>query len=188
MKIYTRTGDAGTTGLFGGGRVSKAHPRIEAYGTVDETNSQIGVVRAFLRGQPGQDVLDPLLHRLQSDLFELGADLATPQGARPVVQRIGTDHVGALENEIDRFEADLPPLRAFILPAGTPAAAALHVARTVCRRAERLAVEARAVEALNDGAIVYLNRLSDLLFVLARWTNHQAGEPDVEWRGGATSG
>lgn len=180
MKIYTRTGDSGTTGLFGGGRVSKAHPRIEAYGTVDETNAQLGLARALLRGAPGHDELDPVLHALQAELFELGADLATPAGSKAVVPRVGAGHAARLEGLIDRFDGALPPLRSFILPGGTPAAAALHMARTVCRRAERLAVAA-AAEGLNEQAVVYLNRLSDLLFVLARWANHRAGEGDVAW-------
>ena len=182
MKIYTRTGDSGTTGLFGGDRVSKAHPRIEAYGTVDETNAQLGLARALLRGAAGAEALDPVLHELQCDLFVLGADLSTPAGARPVVPRITAAHAERLEALIDRFEADLPPLRSFILPAGSPAAAAMHVARTVCRRAERQVVDATPAEALNEHATVYLNRLSDLFFVLSRWINHRAGQPDVPWR------
>jgi cob(I)alamin adenosyltransferase len=184
MRIYTRTGDQGTTGLFGGSRVDKDHPRIDAYGTVDETNAHLGLARALLRAEAGGEVLDPILHDLQGQLFELGADLATPPESRARhVPRVTPAHVEHLERLIDRFEDDLPPLQHFILPAGTPAAAALHVARTVCRRAERLTVAALRTEAVNDQAVVFLNRLSDLLFVLARWANHRSGYEDVPWHG-----
>lgn len=183
MKIYTRTGDRGSTALFGGGRVSKAHPRIEAYGTVDETNAQIGLARALLQKGPGADVLDPILHTLQAELFELGADLATPDGSRAQVHRMEPAQAERLEAWIDRFEADLPPLKSFILPAGTPVACALHVARTTCRRAERLTVAASEADTINEQVVVYLNRLSDLLFVLARWANAAAGVADVTWQG-----
>ncbi|MDX1545576.1 MAG: cob(I)yrinic acid a,c-diamide adenosyltransferase [Rhodothermales bacterium] len=182
MKIYTRTGDHGTTGLFGGGRVPKHHPRIEAYGTVDETNSCIGLARAHLADGPGRERLDPLLAQLQEDLFVLGADLATPPDTRARVPRIENGDVERLERAIDAYEADVPPLKHFILPGGTPAAAALHLARTVCRRAERLTVGAAEHEALTPEAPVYLNRLSDLLFVLARWANHQAGVDEAAWQ------
>ena len=179
MKIYTRTGDEGTTALFGGDRVVKSHPRIEAYGTVDELNSVVGVVIAHL--DAGADRLSGVLGRIQHELFDLGADLATPEHSRASVARVGGAHAAALEADIDAFEADLAPLRRFILPGGTPAAAHLHVARTVCRRAERLTVEAATREPINEGAVVYLNRLSDLFFVLARWANHAASVADVEW-------
>lgn len=182
MKIYTRTGDQGTTALFGGDRVTKAHPRIEAYGTVDETNSWIGLIRAHLREQPGADTLDPVLARIQEEMLVLGADLATPSGARATVPRITTDDVAQLERDIDRFDAALPPLKQFILPGGTPAAASLQVARTVCRRAERLAIRAAGAEPINEHATIYLNRLSDLLFVLARWVNRQAGVDEAAWQ------
>jgi cob(I)alamin adenosyltransferase len=177
LKIYTRTGDDGTTGLFGGARVAKSHPRIETYGTVDELNAVVGI--ALTLDPPAR--LRAVLLRTQHDLFVLGADLATPAGAKPYVPRIAADHVDALEADIDAFEADLPPLRHFILPGGAPHAAQLHVARTVCRRAERLVVEAAAHEPFNEHALVYLNRLSDLLFVAARWANHSAAVADVEW-------
>lgn len=177
MKIYTRTGDEGTTALFGGDRVVKSHPRIEAYGTVDELNAVLGVVLA----SGAEARLSDVLTRIQHDLFVLGADLATPDHARPTVPRIGPDHVAALETDIDAADADLAPLRRFILPGGTIVAAHLHVARTVCRRAERLTVEAATREPINEHAVVYLNRLSDLLFVLARHANHTAGQADVEW-------
>ncbi|GIV62566.1 MAG: ATP--cob(I)alamin adenosyltransferase [Rhodothermaceae bacterium] len=181
MKIYTRTGDTGETALFGGGRVPKHHLRIEAYGTVDETNSTLGLARALLQDQPGHDRLDPVLARVQAELFELGADLATPTDARPVVPRMTESHIAALEADIDRFEADLPPLQHFILPSGTRPAAVLHVARTVCRRAERCTVALAAHEPVNPRTITYLNRLSDLLFVVARWVNHSAGYPETTW-------
>lgn len=181
MKIYTRTGDEGTTALFGGDRVPKDHPRIAAYGTVDETNSYIGVALAHLSSAPGEDRLAPLLTRLQDDLFVLGADLATPVDAKPVVPRIDGGHITRLEQVIDDFEADLPPLKHFVLPGGTPAGAMLHVARTTCRHAERLAVKAGREAPVNQHAAVYLNRLSDLLFVLARWANHEAGTPESYW-------
>ena len=182
MKIYTRTGDQGTTALFGGDRVTKSHPRIEAYGTVDEVNSAVGLARSLLRGEPGEDRLDPVLARLQADLFVLGADLATPSAAKPTVPRMEAGHAERLEREIDRFDEALLPLKHFILPGGTSAAAALHLARTVCRRAERLAVAAAGLEALNEHAVTYLNRLSDLLFVLARWANREAGLEDATWQ------
>ena len=182
MKIYTRTGDQGTTALFGGDRVTKSHPRIEAYGTVDEVNSAVGLARSLLRGEPGEDRLDPVLAHLQADLFVLGADLATPSAAKPTVPRMEAGHAERLEREIDRFDEALPPLKHFILPGGTSAAAALHLARTVCRRAERLAVSAAGLEALNEHAVTYLNRLSDLLFVLARWANREAGLEDATWQ------
>ena len=185
MKIYTRTGDNGTTGLFGGDRVEKNHPRIDAYGTVDETNAYLGLIRTLMNDQPGAARLEPLLARLQEELFVLGADLATPPAARAVVPRIEATHVTRLEEAIDTFEADLPPLQHFILPGGTRAAATLHVARTVCRRAERLTVAAAAEEAFSPHTTIYLNRLSDLLFVLARWVNHQAGIDEAEWKASA---
>lgn len=182
MKIYTRTGDQGTTALFGGERVTKSHPRIEAYGTVDEVNSAVGLARSLLRGEPGQDELDPVLARIQTDLFVLGADLATPSAAKPAVPRVEASHVEHLEQEIDRFDGALPPLKHFILPGGTSAAATLHLARTVCRRAERLAVATAGLESINEHVITYLNRLSDLLFVLARWANQEAGLEEATWQ------
>lgn len=180
-KIYTRTGDEGTTSLFGGERVNKSHPRIDAYGTVDETNSLIGMARAHLDGEPGFDQLDPVLGRLQEELFILGADLATPDDAKSVVPRISEAHVKSLEDDIDAFSEDLPPLQNFILPGGAPGAATLHSARTTCRRAERLAVKAASLEPINEESTTYLNRLSDLLFVLARWANRQKGVREDTW-------
>jgi len=180
-RIYTRTGDDGTTSLFGGERVGKANPRIDAYGTVDEANSIVGQARAFLRGEPGAERLDPVLGDIQEELFVLGADLATPVDAKPMVPRVKETHVQRLEERIDTFDADLKPLKKFVLPGGSPAGATLHSARTVCRRAERLAVQAGTSIPINDDAVVYLNRLSDLLFVLARWANKQAGVREDTW-------
>lgn len=176
MKIYTKTGDAGETGLFGGPRVRKDHARIEAFGTVDELNSHLGAVRT-LAATAG---FDPLLRRVQNELFELGAQLATPA---PGTERITAGHVAALEAEIDAHEATLEPLACFILPAGTPLAAAIHVARTVCRRAERRVVTlaAEPETTIPANAIEYLNRLGDLLFVLARAANRGAGVADDPW-------
>ncbi len=179
MKIYTRTGDDGTTGLFGGGRVRKYNPRIQVCGAVDETNAVIGAVLALM---PAQEPLKSLIALVQNDLFDLGSDLATPLEARAVVPRIGPDHAERLEEAIDILEADLAPLRNFILPGGTPAAAMLHLARTVCRRAERQLVLAQEEEALNVYGLQYLNRLSDLLFVMARWVNLQADIEDILWK------
>lgn len=183
MKIYTRTGDEGTTGLFGGERVRKSHPRIAAYGTVDETNAHIGLARAHLRGTaPGRDTMLPLLERIQSELFVLGADLATPTGAKAKVPRITAKHVTFLEEAIDELDDALPALKHFILPGGSLPASALHLARTTCRRAERLTVEAGTLEPINEQSSIYLNRLSDFLFVAARWVNHTAGVDEAEWR------
>jgi cob(I)alamin adenosyltransferase len=179
MKIYTKTGDQGDTGLFGGPRVSKDAPRIEAYGTVDELNSVLGVARAA-----GLDSeFDALLSRIQSDLFALGAQLATPDPAAHRTTLVGLDQIAALEQAIDRFEMRLEPLKQFILPGGTPAAAQLHLARTVCRRAERRLVTLmrQSAEAIAIEPLVYLNRLSDLLFVMARAVNRAAARPDIPW-------
>lgn len=180
-RIYTRTGDDGTTSLFGGERVGKGNPRIDAYGTVDETNSVVGLARSHLDGEPGADRLDPVLGDIQEELFVLGADLATPVDAKPMVPRVQEKHVERLEERIDDFDADLKPLKKFVLPGGSPAGASLHSARTVCRRAERLAVQAGTSAPINDAAVIYLNRLSDLLFVLARWANKQAGMREDTW-------
>jgi cob(I)alamin adenosyltransferase len=181
MKVYTRTGDDGTTGLFGGGRVAKSHPRIAAYGTVDETNAAVGMARAALAGVDGVEKADAVLGRIQEDLFVLGGDLAAPGETKYPVPRIEADHVERLERDIDALTEGLPPLKHFILPGGHPAAAALHLARTVCRRAERLVVETAAIEEVAVEPLHYLNRLSDLLFTMARWVNHHTGTGDVEW-------
>lgn len=173
-KIYTRTGDRGTTGLVDGTRVSKADPRLAAMGDVDEANSAIGVARAAL----GPGALGDMLARIQNELFDLGADLATP-GEVEGALRITPAQVAWLEDRIDHLNAALEPLASFVLPAGGAAAAALHVARAVARRAERSAVAAADL-GLNAHALAYLNRLSDLLFVAARAVNHMA-EGDVLW-------
>jgi cob(I)alamin adenosyltransferase len=179
MKLYTKTGDDGTTGLFGGGRVPKASARVAAYGTVDETNAAIGVARATSLDGPTDDVLA----RVQDDLFTLGAELACVPGKENKLSMalLGEADIERLERAIDDADAACPPLRSFVLPGGSPQAAALHVARTVCRRAER------AVLALDDAPLrrellVYLNRLSDLLFAQARQANQVAGIPDVPWK------
>jgi cob(I)alamin adenosyltransferase len=176
VKIYTRTGDDGTTGLWGGVRAPKDALRIQAYGTVDECNAALGMARAVGVGSE----LDQLLERIQNQLFVLGADLATP-GESTSIERVSTDDVAELEASIDELEGQLEVLRQFILPGGTPAAAHLHLARTICRRAERWAVGLAREEAVNGAALIYLNRLSDLLFVAARAANAQAGVPDVPW-------
>jgi cob(I)alamin adenosyltransferase len=180
MKIYTRTGDSGTTGLFGGARVDKDHPRLAAYGTVDEANSFIGVAISVM--PTGAETLVRLLEKIQDDMFVVGADLATPLDAKPAVPRITSGHVAALEKAIDGLEDDLAPLASFILPGGSPAGALLHVARTVTRRAERDVVALAKSEAVDTIVIEYLNRLSDLLFVSARWINSVAGVPEVAWK------
>ena len=182
MKIYTRTGDSGTTGLFGGDRVNKDHLRIEAYGTVDETNSYLGLARSQISDHPKHLYLDQLLHKIQSELFILGADLATPNMARVEVPRIEEPHIIALEQEIDKLQDALPALKHFILPGGTVLASTLHIARTLCRRAERRSVSLQQVETVNNLAITYMNRLSDLLFVLARWVNIQMGISEERWK------
>jgi cob(I)alamin adenosyltransferase len=179
MRIYTKTGDNGETGLYGGPRVRKDSPRIEAYGTVDELNSQLGLARA--EALPTE--FDAPLARIQSELFDVGAELATPDPGRHGTALIGATHIAALESAIDRFEASLAPLKQFVLPGGTRAAAALHVARTICRRSERRIVTLSHTpgETVSPDVTVYLNRLSDLLFVLARAANAAAGQADVPW-------
>lgn len=181
-KIYTRTGDAGTTGLGSGERVRKDALRIAAYGTVDETNSAIGMVRIHLAGHQG---LDAKLGRVQNDLFDLGADLCVPdRGKKPEFEplRVSDDQVARLEAEIDEMNTELKPLKSFVLPGGSPASAALHVARTVCRRAERemVALAAQEDEPVSPAALKYINRLSDFLFVAGRYVNDR-GKSDVLW-------
>ncbi len=170
-KIYTRTGDKGRTGLVGGRRVSKDSARIWAVGTVDELNAAIGLARAF---KPDRKT-DAILAGIQNDLFDLGAELAGAPG------RIRQSHIEALEKLMDERNAKLGPLREFILPGGAPAGAQLHVARTICRRAERFCVRLRRQEKLGPMVIPYLNRLSDALFVLARWANQKAGRKEKFW-------
>ena len=178
-KVYTRTGDDGTTSLGAGQRVPKDSLRVEAYGTVDELNSFVGA--AIASGIEPE--LAGLLRGIQNDLFHLGSDLCVTEedkATRPV-PRIEARHVDALEGVIDRLSADLPPLENFVLPGGTAGAAGLHVARAVCRRAERLVVTLSRGEKVGEQVVVYLNRLSDLLFVMARWENRKKETPDVLW-------
>jgi cob(I)alamin adenosyltransferase len=180
MKIYTKTGDDGTTGLFGGPRVAKDAPRIEAYGTVDELNAVLGLVRTELL----PTAIDALIERVQNELFDLGAELATPDPAAKGTVGIGAEQIARLETAIDEHDLRLSPLKQFILPGGSRGAAALHLARCVCRRAERRLVSLAAVSAerISPHLVVYLNRLSDLLFVLARAVNAAAGVEDVPWK------
>ncbi len=184
MKIYTRTGDDGTTGLFGGARVKKSSLRVEAYGTVDETNAAIGRARASLANTPGAEI-DKGLARIQAELFTLGAELATVSGKEWQLKMtlLSAEEGKRLEREIDAAEEGLPALKSFVLPGGTPGAADLHLARCVARRAERLLVNLAENEPVRNECIVYLNRLSDLLFTLARRANHLAGVEDVPWIG-----
>lgn len=179
VKIYTRTGDGGSTGLFGGPRVAKDDARIEAYGTVDELNAFLGLVRSC-----GLDSgVDEMIERIQNELFSIGAELATPNPDEFNLRVIGSDHIERLEHWIDESEAGLPPLKNFILPSGTPAATHIHVARATCRRAERRLVTLQQQNAgsVSEDLLVYLNRLSDLLFVLARRVNAGAGVSDHPW-------
>jgi cob(I)alamin adenosyltransferase len=187
MKIYTRSGDGGETALFGGGRVSKDHPRVEAYGQVDELNSVLGLAIVSLSGIPRSD-LRQNLHQVQQDLFAIGAHLATPgavEGDRASshLPPLPSDRVAAMEAWIDEADTLLDPLRAFVLPGGTEAAAHLHVARAVCRRAERSVLSLSGASPVDRSIIIYLNRLSDVLFTYARLANHLLGEADVPWRG-----
>jgi cob(I)alamin adenosyltransferase len=199
-RLYTRSGDDGTTGLFGGGRVPKDHPRVEAYGCVDELNAAIGLaaaevgrLRETARGN-GRAFFDLLLHvfaDLQSRLFDIGADLATPEGAKheAKIMRIGDEHVAEVEGWIDEIDSGNLPMKSFVMPGGTELAARLHLARTICRRAERAMIHLRHAEpvsagGVSEGAIVYINRVSDLLFAMARRANKEAGVADVPWTPG----
>lgn len=179
MKIYTRTGDTGSTGLFGGPRVSKDDDRIESYGTVDELNASLGMARAM----GVSEVIDGQLDKIQHELFSIGAELATPDPDAHKMRIINETHIETLESWIDLHERSIPELKHFILPAGHPAAASLHLARGICRRAERRVVTlVRHHETnISEELIIYLNRLSDLLFVLTRVVNHEAGIADVQW-------
>lgn len=181
MKVYTRRGDSGETDLFGGDRVSKEHIRVEAYGEVDELNAAVGAAAAA----SAQEDVRAFLERVQSTLFDIGSFLATPDAAhreKASIPEAEQQDVDALEHEIDRLEQDLEPLANFVLPGGTPSAAAFHLARTICRRAERSAVRLDREQPLGGLALRYLNRLSDLLFVLARVENSRQGVADVPWR------
>ena len=185
-RVYTRRGDQGETDLVGGARVTKDSPRIEAYGTVDELNAAVGVVRAVnaelhARSRAGRE-LDAILRKLQNELFDLGGELATPPSEfRPGMFRVGAAEVKALETFMDRCQKDLAPLKSFVLPGGGRVSALLHVARTVCRRAERDVLRLMRHEDIGAWPLAYLNRLSDLLFVLSRWIGHHLGEREFLW-------
>jgi len=179
LKIYTKTGDTGDTSLFGGDRVRKNSRRIEAYGTVDELNSAVGFARAASR----LESITKYLETVQHDLFTLGADLATPlnkENAR--IERVSSAMVDVLEAGIDAMEAEMPPIKYFILPGGSELASRLHLCRTVCRRAERAIVALADGERILDEDILYINRLSDFLFVIARYANYLEGVPDIPWK------
>lgn len=178
MKIYTKTGDAGETGLFGGGRVGKDDPRVEAYGEVDELNAVLGLARA-----EGLGKMDALTQSLQDQLFTVGSILATPKDSKAAshIPHVREAWITAMEQAIDGFDTELPPLTNFILPGGSKAAAALHLARTICRRTERCVVPLHRMGLVDADVVVYLNRLSDLLFTMARYANLQAGVKDVPW-------
>lgn len=186
-KVYTRTGDKGSTKLVGGQSVPKDHVRIEAYGTVDELNAVLGLVRTWNQQSPAAaeavDQIDRILRRVQNDLFNVGADLATrPEDRWETMYRVGDADVKQLEDWIDLLNADLGPLTEFILPGGGPVGAFLHQGRTVCRRAERRVLSLMHSEAgVGEGCMRYLNRLSDLLFVMGRWAAHGLGEPEYFW-------
>ena len=178
MKIYTKTGDSGSTSLFGGGRVGKDDPRVDAYGVVDELNSVLGLVRAEALGP-----LDVLVKALQDQLFTVGSILATPKDSKAAahIPQVQDSWITAMEQHIDAWDIELPPLTSFVLPGGTRAAALLHLARTVCRRAERGVVPLHREGLVDDAVVKYLNRLSDLLFAAARYASLRAGVPDVPW-------
>lgn len=181
--LYTRSGDEGTTALFGGGRVPKDSPRVEAYGCVDELNSTLGVAAAFLK----QRTLVKLLQGVQNELFNIGSELASETGKAAEAGQMFKDpeaKIAALEGFIDTYDAKVLPLRTFILPSGSQGGALLHLCRTVCRRAERSVVRLSREEPVNPAVIAYLNRLSDLLFVLARYANKAGGQAETPWRKG----
>jgi len=177
MKIYTKRGDQGTTSLFGGTNIEKNHIRLHAYGTVDELNSVLGMSLSNPMSDKGREILTDI----QKQMFVLGADLATPQTKKTKINRIGTADIETLEGWIDELQNELPPLTSFILPGGVQSGAFLHLARTVCRRAERYSVELKQSDSVSNEAIIYLNRLSDLLFVMARFENMKAGAEEIKW-------
>ncbi len=183
MKIYTKTGDQGQTSLYGGERVDKDHLRIETFGTIDELNAELGVARACLASAATDYAeIDQLLGTIQNHLFDLGAELATSEPQAKGTQLLGEEAIQQLEQAIDRFDGSLPTLTQFVLPGGTASAAQLHVARCVCRRSERSLARLIREATVRGVVMVYLNRLGDLLFVLARAANHLAGQPDVPWQ------
>lgn len=179
MKIYTKTGDKGETGLFNGQRVRKDSLRVETYGTVDELNTVVGLALAFCENE----TLEKDLLRISNWLFNLGSDLATPLSPPPKweVPRIPEEYISWLESRMDHYESSMPPLKSFVLPGGNRLSAHLHNARTVCRRAERLAVSLASHEELSPHSVIFLNRLSDYFFMAARYANHCLGHPDIEW-------
>jgi cob(I)alamin adenosyltransferase len=188
-RVYTRTGDRGETSLVGGKRVPKDSPRIDAYGTIDELNSVVGVARVFneesLDAGEAHQFLDDVLRRLQDELFDIGSELATPpEFFQPGMYRVGEDEIGRIEKLIDHCQMDLEPLKSFILPGGGRIGAYLHQCRTVCRRAEREILRLSRSEEINPGVLKYINRLSDLFFVLSRWIAKQTGKPEYLWQRG----
>ena len=191
-RVYTRTGDKGDTALVGGRRVPKDSPRIEAYGTIDELNSIVGLVRAFnapkLKRGKKHRRLDEILRRIQNELFDLGSELATPRESfYEGMFRVGATEVTALEKLMDECQKELTPLKSFVLPGGGPVGGFLHQARTVCRRAERQVLALSRVEPISPWTIAYVNRLSDLLFVLSRWVARKGGEMEYLWERGLAS-
>ena len=184
MKLYTKSGDDGTTGLFSGARVSKDHPRIESYGTIDEFNATLGMCSATCKADNAlhRRLLD-IFGRLQSRMFDIGADLATPEGANneSKIQRIGEEHVQEVEKWIDEIDSANTPLTAFVMPGGTELASRLHLARTICRRAERQMIHLSHTEPVGSSLIMYVNRVSDFLFAAARLVNKNSGVEDVLW-------
>lgn len=181
-KVYTKGGDAGQTSLIGGQRVSKAHARIDAYGTLDELNAAMGLVRTALRQSATEAHFAPIVQRIQNEIFNLGAELACEDAeTRARLPRVEARHVEALEHDIDALNDQLAPLRSFVLPGGGWVSSYLHLARTICRRAERLVVALAATEDVGEHAVIYLNRLSDALFVFGRWAVLKDGEPEPVW-------
>jgi cob(I)alamin adenosyltransferase len=179
MKIYTKTGDEGKTSLFGGKRVEKNHIRLEAYGTIDELNSVLGVSSSF----NNDELVKKTINDIQNSLFRVGSELATPEEVKSkAIVSISPEEINNIEKVIDDIELKLNPLKNFILPGGSKLAAFLHLARTVCRRAERKIIELDLNESINPDILVYINRLSDLLFVLARFANHLSSTPEIEWK------
>ncbi len=186
MKIYTKTGDSGTTSLYGGPRVDKDHVRLQAFGNVDELNASLGVARSVMEtAAVDYGEIDTILSAVQNQLFDLGAELATPEAGVERTTLLNATAIEKLEQAIDKWDAELPPLKEFILPGGTHSAAALHSARCVCRRCERSLVTLMRDVKLRPEVGVYLNRLGDLLFVLARAANHLEGHADVPWQKGS---
>lgn len=181
MRIYTRTGDRGETGLVGGGRIAKTSSRIDALGAVDELNAVLGMGRVQAAGDHVE--VERLLFRTQNQLFDLGSEIATPLESEYFSPAVGPEEIAQFESEMDQWTQSLEPLKNFILPGGTALAATLHLARTVCRRAEREALRCRESDPIRDEVLIYLNRLSDWLFVMARWVNAQSGVADVKWVG-----